>query len=241
MNETNKSIQTVGFVGLFVVVASLWSAATRLPSSPVGIEGGLTPLLNVEMADSKASLEKIFGSAGSESRRIIAGRTGVLGTDFVPAWSVFLFFLNRLMLRIRPELNRFGQYFLLLLIGTLLLEYALVQRLAGAANAAVLTDGMMNTIYWLARLKWLLLFICTFHCSHLFYKSHTALRYGGELLWTTSVFGAASVFAISGLISVAVIGMFAALCGISVLFLLSPGLLDNEAARAGSRTVQSQD
>ena len=61
------------------------------------------------------------------------------------------------------------------------------------------------------------------------------------MLWTASVFGAASVFAISGLISVAVIGMFAALCGISVLFLLSPGLLDNQAARAGSRAAQSQE
>ena len=240
MNETNKSIQAVGFAGLILVAASLWSAAIQ-PVSPAGIEGGLTPLMNVEMAESKADLDKIFGPAGSESRRIIAGRTGALGTDFVPSWSVFLFFLNRLMRRIRPELNRFGQYFLLLLIGTLLLEYALVLRLADAANAAVLTDGMMTTIYWLARLKWLLLFICTFHCSHLFYKSHSALRYGGELLWAASVLGAASVFGISGLIGVAVIGMFAALCGISVLFLFSPGLLDNEAARTGSPTEQSQE
>ena len=69
-----------------------------------------------------------------------------------------MFFLNRLMRRIQPELNRFGPYFLLLLIGTLLLGYALVLRLAGAANTALLTDGMMTTIYWLARLKWLLLF-----------------------------------------------------------------------------------
>jgi hypothetical protein len=63
---------------------------------------GMTPLLKAELAHSKVELENILGPMGSANRMLISSRSGTLGTDFVPTWCVFVFFLYRLIPRFRP-------------------------------------------------------------------------------------------------------------------------------------------
>jgi hypothetical protein len=218
-------VMFVGLVGLLTVAFSLQSATVRLKETPVGLLTGLTPLINVELPHSRAELETLLGPPGSENRKIIANRLVFVGFDFVPGWRLFLFGLEILIHNFRPKMRRWEATMLAVMTATLVLEWFVVRQTSAAANAPVITDGMVQTIRNLAWAKWALLFFDTALISVLLYNTPSVLRLGGYMIGYPAMFGVFAASYWEWLIPPIVLLMFAGLCGVSVLFIVKPELV----------------
>ena len=225
MELARRMVMFVGLIGLLTVAFSLQSATVRLKGTPVGLLTGLTPLINVELPHSRAELETLLGPPGSENRKIITDRLVFLGFDFVPGWLIFLFGLEILIHNFRPRMRRWEAMMLTVMTATLILEWFVVRQTAAAANAAVITDGMVDTIRNLAWAKWALLFSCTTWISVLLYNTPPVLRLGGYMIGYPAMFGVFAASYWEWLIPPVVLVMFAGLCGVSVLFIVKPELV----------------
>ena len=73
--------------------------------------------------------------------------------------------------------------------------------------------------------KWALLFYNTMQCSLIFLRTPLLLQAGGAILGASSAIGVAIAYpGYQWLAGPAVLGLFAGLCGITVLFLVFPEL-----------------
>jgi len=204
---TDFAIRIIGFLGLASVVLSLWSATVRPAGTRLSFDTGITPLIAVELARSKADLEQFFGEPGSANRKLMAGRSPLPGLNFVTSWMIFLFGLLQLMPKLRPRMREARFWIFLLLFFT---SY----------------DAMFATIRETCLTKWTALFADTMLCSLIFYRTPMLLQAGGAILWVSSALGlVATTFPnYQWLAGPAVLGLFAGVCGITVLFLLRPEL-----------------
>ena len=223
---TDFAIRIIGFLGLASVVLSLWSATVRPAGTRLSFDTGITPLIAVELARSKADLEQFFGEPGSANRKLMAGRSPLPGLNFVTSWMIFLFGLLQLMPKLRPRMREARFWIFLLLFFTSYYESHSLRRMAEAANASSVTDAMFATIRETCLTKWTALFADTMLCSLIFYRTPMMLQAGGAILWVSSALGlVATTFPnYQWLAGPAVLGLFAGVCGITVLFLLRPEL-----------------
>jgi hypothetical protein len=234
-------VRCVGFFGLLLAAAFLWTATIGFTGTPFTMSQGMTPLLKAELAHSKAELENILGPMGSANRMLLSSRSGTLGTDFVPTWCVFVFFLYRLIPRFRPDLNRLLPFILILFFATLIGHFAVVRQMAAAANATVLTDEMVRRTYLLAQVTWALLFLNTVLCSMVLLETQRVLKVGGEILFLSAGIGLWAVGeGYDLLIGPAAVALFVGLCGVSLLFVLNPALLEMPEARRKPAAAQPQ-
>ena len=224
--QANFAVRAMGFLGLASVVFSLWSATVRPAGTRLSFKTGITPLIAVELARTKADLEQFFGEPGSANRQLIAGRSGMPGFDFVTSWMIFLFGLLQLMLRLRPHMRETHLWVCLLLLFTSVSESASLRRMAEAANAWSVNGAMFAVIHEACLTKWTVVFGNTMLCSVIFYKTPRVFQAGGGILSASSALGLVAVIFpdYQWLAGPAVLGLFAGLCGITVLFLLRPGL-----------------
>jgi hypothetical protein len=117
-----------------------------------------------------------------------------------------------------------------MIIAVLLLERQVIDTTVAVANAATVTDELFNTLRATAELKWELLFATTVFCSALFWRSRWTLR-GGELMGFAAAIAGFVLFYDTRLIAPLILVMFAALCGLSTLLVVSPGLLSDPLER----------
>jgi len=121
--QADCAIRAVGFLGLVVVFFSLQSATVRPAGTRLSLPAGITPLIGVEVARSKADLEQFFGEPGSANRNLIAGRSAMPGVDFFSGWILFLFGLGELMPPFRPRMRAARFDIFVLLCFTAFFEY----------------------------------------------------------------------------------------------------------------------
>lgn len=241
VNPNHGYVRCVGFFGLLLAAAFLWTATIGFTGTPFAMSQGMTPLLKAELAHSKVELENILGPMGSANRMLISSRSGTLGTDFVPTWCVFVFFLYRLIPRFRPDMNRLLPFILILFFATLIGHFAVVRQMAAAANATVLTDEMVRQTYLLALVTWVLLFLNTVLCSMVLLETQRVLKVGGEILFLSAGIGLWAVGeGYDLLIGPAAVALFVGLCGVSLLFVLNPALLEMPEARRKPVAAQPQ-
>ena len=230
-NQVNLFIRGAGLLGLVAVALSLTSATIRLPGTPAGVLTGITPLIQVELVHSKAELAAVLGPSGSEARNILAKRLMLPGFDFASVWMLFLFVLYQLKSLLKVEARVWTRATLIMIIATLLVERQVIDTTIAVAKAATVTDELFNTLQATAELKWELLFATTVFCSALFWRSRWTLRFGGELMGFAAAIAGFVLFYDTRLIAPLTLVMFAALCGLSTLLVVSPGLLSDPLDR----------
>jgi hypothetical protein len=232
----NFGIRVAGFAGLIVVVLLLTSTRIRLPGTEVSIFTGITPLLNVELAKSKADLEGILGPPGSESRTILANRSMLPGYDFSSTWMLFLFILYRLKETFRTRSTSIFNGTFLLINGTLLVERQVIDQTVVIAKASVLTQQQFAVFSELAFLKWVLLFLTTAVLLPLFLETRWVLQFGGWAMAFAASFGAFGIPGGATYVAPFIAVMFAALLGVSTLFIAKPELL-YEVSLSGEKRI----
>ena len=224
--QADCAVRAVGFLGLVVVFFSLQSATVRPLGTRLSLSTGITPLIGLELARSKGDLEQFFGEVGSANRNLIAGRSAMPGVDFFSGWMLFLFGLRELMPTFRPRMGEARFWIFVLLCFTAFAESQTIARMAEAAGASSVTDALVSAIRQMSLSKWALLFFNTMQCSSIFLRTPLLLRVGGGILWASSVLGVVAIAYpdYQWLAGPAVLGLFVGLCGITVLFLVQPGL-----------------
>ena len=224
--QADCAIRAVGFLGLVVMFFSLQSATVRPAGTRLSLSTGFTPLIGVELARSKADLEQFFGEPGSANRNLIAGRSAMPGVDFFSGWILFLFGLGELMPAFRPRMRAARFDIFVLLCFTAFFEYHTIAGMAQVAGGSPVTDAFFSRIRETSLIKWGLLFFNTMKCSSIFLRTPLLLRAGGAILCASSALGIVAIAYpdYQWLAGPAVLGLFVGLCGITVLFLVQPGL-----------------
>ncbi|HEY2382088.1 MAG TPA: hypothetical protein VGK48_12995, partial [Terriglobia bacterium] len=77
--ELKRNVRNAGWAGFASFILILISATVRLPGTPPNVFNGITPFAGFELVHNRAELEAILGPAGSEARRVIAGRKSAPG------------------------------------------------------------------------------------------------------------------------------------------------------------------
>ncbi|HEY2383000.1 MAG TPA: hypothetical protein VGK48_17625 [Terriglobia bacterium] len=152
--EVKRSVRNAGLAGFASFILILISATVRLPDTPATVFNGITPFADFELVHNKAELEAMLGPAGSEARRVIAGRKSAPGFDFIFSIAIFMLALCQLQRRLRPDQNFFTLASMAMLAAALFLDYFFVHRAAVVANEARITEDMALTLRTVGWVEW---------------------------------------------------------------------------------------
>jgi len=236
--KLDAEIRTQGLVGVLLLLTTLGAMIYQARTADVNGHKGIADTALVAFENAKADLQSLFDGKDLEHNLMLLKRRMTFGSDFVPAWMIFIIFLHRVLTKSRPGARRSLLNACLILLATLGVNAFLTSALAAADHQAVLTDATLNGIYFDGQLKWMFLFLDAFLCGLYLFNSPLILRIGAVILTGSSAIGMASVAIPFGLlIPYCVLGLFIAFSGIGILLLFSPQLLYTEKSKVLVRTI----
>jgi hypothetical protein len=222
--ELRPFIRYAGLAGFASVILILASATIRLPGTPANVSTSITPFAEFELVHTKAQLEAILGPAGSEARKIIAGRKSGPGFDFTFSIAIFMLALCQLQRRLRPDQHFFTLSAMVMLAAALGLDYFFIHRAAAIANEAGITENAALTLRTVGWIKWSLVLFSLTGCTGFLTMTPPLLRFGAMIMRGAAFLGVVAVAFNQHYMGLAVLGMFIGLCGVSALFVFNPEL-----------------
>jgi hypothetical protein len=162
-NEWDRDIRTQGLVGVLLLLVTLGGIIYHAWADGAGTSFADTAVAAFQ--NGKADLHSLFDSNDSERNLAPLRRRSMFGSDFAMAWMGFAYFMLRTMRTFRPIPPR-----LLITVGltfafTLVARSIVQSNLTDAEHQAVITHAMLNSINFLAKTKWMLLFMDALVCG----------------------------------------------------------------------------
>jgi hypothetical protein len=232
--ELRPLIRYAGLAGFASVVLILASATIRLPGTPANVFTSFTPFAEFELVHTKAQLEAILGPAGSEFRKIIAGRKAGPGSAFTFSIAIFMLALCQLQRRLRPDQHFFTLSAMAMLAAALGLDYFFIHRAAVLANQPAIIENaalLLRTVGWI---KWSLVLFSLTGCTGFLTMTPPLLRFGATIMRGSAFLGVAGVAFNQRYMGLAALGMFIGLCGVSALLVFNPELAFEEVNDQGA-------
>ena len=222
-NEWDRGIRTQGLIGVLLVLVTLGAIIYHAWAD--GAHTGFADAAVAAFQNGKADLRSLFESNDSERNLGPLRRRSMFGSDFTMAWMGFVYFLFRVMRAFRRIPPR-----LLIAVGvtfafTLAARSIMQSNLDDAGHQAVITDATLNSINFMAKSKWMLLFMDALLCGVLLIETPLILRVGGLILAGASAAGIVCVGVPLGPpMPYCVLTVFSAFSGICILLLFHPQL-----------------
>ena len=208
-----------------LVAAALWNTTEQVfPNVPDHIRA-ISPLWPVEFVHSKTELEQLFGAPNSQIRQAIVERDASRKLDVLACWSYFSITLGVSMAAIRPKLRKLAFVLILTSVGFLFVRNHVLDLTVDAANAAVVTDGLVQGIHRFVLLQWSLMFVNTLFGSLLFLGSAPEVKSAAYLLIVSAIFGIIGTAVYNPLIPYAVLGILFAVAGLALFCFFRPEMV----------------
>jgi hypothetical protein len=224
-NELNKAIRSQGLVGVTLLLVTMVMFVYRTGTADGKRHGSVAETARVALETGQSDLQGLFNERGPERNIALLKKYTTFGWDFVPAWMIFILFLQRIIVNYGPSARRYLWTALGVVVLTIFANVALNGFIATAERQAI-TDAELNRIVFFGQLKWSLLFLDALIAALQLYLTPPILLVGAIILGTSSLAAFFSEGVPSGLfVSYGVLGIFFAFAGISILLLFEPQLL----------------
>jgi hypothetical protein len=223
--EIVRDIRTQGLVGVLLLLVTLVMFVYRTGAVDGQRYKGVVVSAGVALEAAGSNLQGLFDADGSARNIALLKKHATFGWDFVPAWMVFIFFLQRVIMRSRPSYRWGSLVACFIVIFTLFSNRWLNDYIATAERQAV-TDAEWNRIVFFGQIKWIFLFLDAFITGANLFLTPAILRVGGILLAASCCLALVGLAMPSGLlVSYCVVALFLAFSGVSILLLFQPQLL----------------
>jgi hypothetical protein len=224
-SEIVRDIRTQGLVGVVLLLVTLVMFVYRTGAVDRQSYKGIAVSAGVALEAAGSNLQGLFDAQGSERNIALLKKHATFGWDFVPAWMVFIFFLQRAIMRSRPS-YRWGLLVACFVVIFTLFSNRWLNGYIATAEQQAVTDAEWNRILFLGQIKWSFLFLDSFLIGLNLFLTPAILRVGGILLAASCGLAFVGFATPSGLlVSYCVAGLFLAFSGISILLLFQPQLL----------------
>lgn len=216
-------VQLIALLGLMMLGSSLWNSTEHLFPNVPGRIVAISPLLPVEMAQTKSDFDRILGPPGSHTRvAVIETTTNGGGHSFPQTWIFFAWAMAAVMASIRPKLRNAAIMIAVAGVVLMLVESQLIYLIRMAILKNVITDETIHHIHFLWTAQWCLVFATALLGSLMFLGSSVEVRPASYLLIIAAIAGLAGAAVYPPLMFLAVLGIMFAVCGLIVICFFKP-------------------